>query len=125
MPQFHVRAGQQVIELLGLPGADQDGSDGRVGPDERGGQVRQRHSRLGGHLGELGHGLRPESELADRHARSAENPALRRYALLGTLMTTLFAVAEIDVAPEATRTDVTAVRLCPSPTCPTWLTPHA
>lgn len=43
----------------------------------------------------------------------------------GTLMTTLFAVAEISVAPAATSTDSRAVPVRPSPTWPTWLTPHA
>ncbi len=40
-------------------------------------------------------------------------------------MTTLFAVAEIDAAPVATTTAVTAVRVRPSPTWPTYPTPHA
>jgi hypothetical protein len=40
-------------------------------------------------------------------------------------MTTLFAVAEIDAAPVATTTEVTAVREWPSPTWPTCPTPHA
>ena len=40
-------------------------------------------------------------------------------------MTTLFAVAEIDRAPEATSTEAAAVRVRPLPTWPTWLTPQA
>jgi len=43
----------------------------------------------------------------------------------GTLMTALFAVEEIAVAPAATGTGVMAVRVWPSPTCPRWLTPQA
>jgi hypothetical protein len=45
--------------------------------------------------------------------------------VLGTLMTTLFAVAEIDAAPVATTTGITAARVCPSPACPTCPTPQA
>jgi hypothetical protein len=40
-------------------------------------------------------------------------------------MTTSFAVEEIAVAPDATRTGFLMVRVIPLPTCPTWLTPHA
>ena len=40
-------------------------------------------------------------------------------------MTTLFAVAEIDVAPVATTTAVTTVRVPPSPTWPTCAMPQA
>ena len=40
-------------------------------------------------------------------------------AHLGTLTTVLFAVEEIEVAPEATSTGVMVVRVSPSPTCPT------
>jgi len=40
-------------------------------------------------------------------------------------MTTLLAVEEIDVAPEATRTGKRAMRKVPSPSWPTKLTPQA
>ena len=46
--EHHVGAGQQVVELLGRAGSDDDRGDRRVGPHERGGQVGQREARLGG-----------------------------------------------------------------------------
>jgi len=40
-------------------------------------------------------------------------------------MSTLFAVEEIDAAPEATRTGAGTVPVSPLPTCPARLAPHA
>jgi hypothetical protein len=48
-----------------------------------------------------------------------------RHVLPGPLMTTLFAVEEIMLAPEVTSTGVLVVFVVASPTCPSKLTPHA
>src|SRR5207248_5684251 len=53
LAQLDVRAGEEILEVFGLPGADEDRRDGGVRPDECRGQVRQRHSHLVGKFGEL------------------------------------------------------------------------
>lgn len=46
LTQFHVRACQEIIELLACAEADQDGCDGRVRPGERGSRASPRRADL-------------------------------------------------------------------------------
>ena len=59
LAQLHVRARQQVIELLRQARADQDGGHRRVGPDERGGQMGERSPASAASLVSCADGLLP------------------------------------------------------------------
>jgi hypothetical protein len=59
-----------------------------------------------------------------RPGRQVSSPGVG-YGRPGTLMTTLFAVAEMRVAPVATTVRGTAMVTDPVPACPNVLVPHA